>query len=89
MIEATAEDYDDMLHALGRPDDAHAETYRNYYATERGSDIAERFTQSGWWDFRGHMNDGSDAIYSVNKAGRDALAKWLEVSGQAEDTIDG
>lgn len=71
-------DFDDMHHALGRPKRADRDTYRNYYCCEAGSETALRFEALGWWDFVRTINDGNDAIYTVNGAGKAALAEWLE-----------
>lgn len=78
MVEqANDEDYDDMHHALGRPKRANTDTYRNYYCLKADSDGAQRFEAIGFWDLITFINDGRDAIYSVNGAGKEALDKWL------------
>lgn len=71
----TAADYDDMLHAFGRPKKG-KEPYRNYYCCEAIGETAKRFEALGWWDFGRFINDGRDAVYHVNGAGRQALAAW-------------
>jgi hypothetical protein len=71
-------DFDDMLHALGRPKSYRAQPYRNYYCTQAGGEIAKRFEALGWWDFSHFINGGRDAIYCVNGAGKQALSEWLK-----------
>ena len=73
----TDEDFDDMHHALGRPKNAHARTYRNNFVCEAGGACATRFTNLGWWTLERKINNGRDAVFSVNADGRDALAIWL------------
>jgi hypothetical protein len=75
-IDLTDDDYDNMHHAIGRK--GIVDAYRNHYCTQVGSDIARRFDETGCWDFRRTINDGRDAIYSVNLTGLDALQKWLK-----------
>ncbi len=86
-VTPTDDDYDDMHHALGRPRSANAETYRNHYVIEDGSPIAKRFDALGWWDFVRRINDGRDAVYCVNGAGKNALGHWL--NRRAPETRDG
>lgn len=82
-------DYDDMLHALGRPSNPNAETHRNHYAIEPDSETARRFMALGWWDYVRTL-DGGLAIYSVNGAGKAALAEWMttkrDIEGDLYDT---
>ena len=77
-IELTDADYDDMHHALGRPDDAWADTYRNYYCTGKDTPIANRFRQLGVWNELHTINDGRDSIFAVNNGGRAMMADWLK-----------
>lgn len=79
----SAADYDDMHHALGRPAQPMHDTYRNHYCTEAGGKLARRFEALGWWDFCHEINDGRDAIYSVNAVGKQALAEWLSREDQS------
>lgn len=64
---------DDILHALGRPDDPMQETYRNYYCGEPvGADtqLWERVHEPT--EFR------PDPIYSVTDYGREQAAQALQ-----------
>jgi hypothetical protein len=85
-VEITPADFDDMHHALGRPDavGARAKTYRNYYCIPVGSITAERFEALGVWSLARTINDGKDAIYCVTPDGRAALADWLERHAPSE-----
>ncbi len=76
----TDDDYDDMLHALGRPKKftADTETYRNNYCCATDSLTARRFDQLGWWTKTRYINHGRDAVYQVNGAGKQALAEWMQ-----------
>ncbi|MCR5876964.1 hypothetical protein [Phenylobacterium sp. J367] len=80
-IEITDADFDDLHHALGRPDLStlrEGECYRNFYATERGSEWAKRAEASGLWD----LITGSEArmvTYRVNADGKSALEDWLSL----------
>lgn len=80
-IEITEADFDDMHHALGRPDLAtliEGENYRNYYATEAGSTWAKRAEASGLWDRI--TRDGAGIVaYRVNSDGKSMLADWLRL----------
>lgn len=75
MSDLTDEDFDDMHHAIGRK--TIKDAYRNYYCTQVDRDIAKRFEATGCWDLRTKINDGRDAIYSVNRTGLAELEKWL------------
>lgn len=78
-IEITNDDFDDLHHALGRPDlDTLlvGECYRNYYATEAGSEWAVRAEQTGFWDLITRVG-ASMVTYRVNADGKSALADWL------------
>ena len=76
MTDLTADDYDDMHHAIGRKGIKSA--FRNNYCTETGSATAKRFEATGCWDLRTTINGGRDSIYSVNMKGLAALEKWLQ-----------
>ena len=69
--------FDDMHLALGRPADPHGKTFRNRYHCAADSDTAKRFEALGWWDRSRLINSGRDALYTVNDAGKQALADWL------------
>ena len=77
VMTPTDEDYDDMHHALGRPINPAQETYRNYYCCSAETEQPKRFEDLGWWDFVTTINNGRNSIYSVNGAGKQALAEWL------------
>jgi hypothetical protein len=77
-VAPVEEDYDNMLHALGRPKRHQKDCYRNYFCTAADGELAERFELLGWWDFGRRINDGQDAIYHVNGAGKQALAEWMD-----------
>lgn len=78
MSTPTDADFDDMHHALGRPRNDHTDCYRNYYACQAGGETAKRFEALGWWDFGRTINEGRNAIYHVNGAGKQALAEWMQ-----------
>lgn len=71
----TDEDFDDMHHAIGRK--GIEDAYRNYYCTEVGGATARRFEETGCWDLMRKINDGRDAIYSLNFKGVETLREWL------------
>lgn len=77
-VEPTADDFDDMLHALGRPKRPDRDCYRNYYCLPADSDQAKRFEALGFWDFMRRINGNRDAIYSVNGNGKQVLAEWMK-----------
>lgn len=66
---------DHIDHALGRPIYPCAETYRNHFAIDAGSELAVGFEASPHWEKTGQH--GSMAFYSVTDAGRQALAAHL------------
>lgn len=79
-IEITDADFDDVHHALGRPDLLtlqEGENYRNHYCVEIDSDTARRFDLIGFWTLARRINDGRDGVYVVNADGKSALADWL------------
>lgn len=78
LTEPTADDYDDMHHALGRPQSSKGDTYRNYYCCGAGGEIAQRFEALGCWDFGRLINSGRDAVYHVNGVGKQKLAEWMD-----------
>jgi hypothetical protein len=77
--QPTDDDFADMHHALGRPERLGGYfCSRNYYCTPRGGEQARRFEALGLWDFVRAINDGKDAVYAVNGAGRDRLMTWMK-----------
>lgn len=71
-------DMDRIDHALGRPLDPMADTYRNFYAIS-GS-IADGLAASPYWA-EGKGPPGSLRYFSVTDAGRACLANHLRVIG--------
>lgn len=68
---------DQIDHALGRPLDPMAETYRNFYAT--GGAIADEMAASPFWQ---EGRRGRDMRYfAVTDEGRKALARHLREIG--------
>lgn len=84
-VEITAEDFDDMHHALGRPDLEtllEGENYRNFYATEAGSSWARHAETLGVWDRI--TREGAHLVtYRLNGDGKSALADWLKLKASA------
>lgn len=66
---------DHIDHALGRPVWPLRESYRNYFATDAGGELAASFDASEHW----HLNgvSGDMAYYAVTDAGRAALAAHM------------
>lgn len=83
-MSPTEEDFDDMHHALGRPDGPHVEPYRNRYICEADGPQAARFLALGLWDKAGTMNGGRDGIYQVTLEGRAQVMAWLVASQRAK-----
>ncbi len=77
MSDLTDADLDHMHHALGRPTAEQVDTYRNYYCCSTNSDDADRFEETGCWDFGRFINDGRDVIYHVNGLGQQKVREWL------------
>ena len=75
---------DDMLHALGRPErpEQVGNTYRNYYACAANGQTSADFAKSGLWEINCHINDGRDAVWSVNERGMDAVRDALRERGK-------
>lgn len=67
--------FDHMDHALGRHFDPADQTFRNYFATDAGSALAQEFDASPWWKL-GRVSDGM-AYYHVTTAGIYALKGYL------------
>jgi len=84
-VEITPEDFDDMHHALGRPDLEtllEGENYRNYFATEAGGAWAAHAEALGVWDRI--TREGSGIVtYRLNADGKTALADWLSLRSAA------
>jgi hypothetical protein len=68
---------DNIDHALGRPLDPLAETYRNFYATD--GVLADEMAASPFWE-EGKRGSGMRYFY-VSKTGREALAAHLREIG--------
>jgi hypothetical protein len=64
-------------HALGRPLDPLAETYREYYAVDANSEQAAEFRASPHWD-AGRGVPGGLTYFHPTVAGRQALAAYLK-----------
>lgn len=71
-------DMDRIDHALGRPLDPMADTYRNFYAIS-GS-IADELAASPYWS-EGNGTPGGLRYFSVSDAGRACLANHLREIG--------
>lgn len=71
---------DRIDHALGRPLDPTAETYRNHYATD--GTLADEMAGSPFWE-EGRSCGGRLRSFYVTEAGCDALAKHLREIGDA------
>ena len=72
-----------MLHALGRPErpEQTGSTYRNYYCCAADGETSREFAASGLWELTGHINNGRDAIWSVNERGMAAVRDALRERG--------
>lgn len=71
---------DHIDHALGRPVDPTAKTYRNYFTTSADSQIAKSFEASLYWK-RGKAIPGDTICYVVTDEGRKALKQHLKDIG--------
>lgn len=77
-------DFEQMHHALGRPDGAWVTPYRNYYCCAAKGPDAERFAVLGsYWNFQGLINKGDDAIYAVTPHGVREVMAWLAIRRRA------
>lgn len=72
-------DMDCIDHALGRPVDPMAESYRAYYATFEGSPECAAFEASANWQFLSQT--GTMRFYQVTEQGRRALTNYLREIG--------
>ncbi|EAP88632.1 hypothetical protein OA2633_00035 [Oceanicaulis alexandrii HTCC2633] len=68
--------FDHIDHALGRPVDPMADTYRDYYALNADSQRVTEFAASPHWE-RGSIGGGV-VVFHVTDAGRKALAEHLK-----------
>ena len=79
-------DMDRIDHALGRPVDPMAETYRNHYATDLDHDLATRMAADPCW----HMGRraGDMVFFHVTDHGRRTLKTHLRDIGDAHRLYD-
>lgn len=82
-ITPTDADFDDMHHALGRPDGPHVTPYRNRYVVGMDSPTASRFAGLGLWRLGGKMNQGQDGIFYVTDEGIALTLRWVAVQQRA------
>lgn len=71
---------DHIDHALGRPVDPLAETYRNRFAIEPDAPETPHFQESDHWEFWGTIPGGL-LCFRVTQAGREALRDHLKEIG--------
>lgn len=79
---------DHIDHALGRPVDPMAESYRNHFATDAGSKLAKEFDASPYWARNGKGSPGGMAFYHVTDEGRAALRRHLREIGDKHRCFD-
>jgi hypothetical protein len=85
MLTPGDDDFDDMHHALGRPDGAWVVPTRNYFVCAVAGPQAERFAVLGhYWQRGGLINGGSDAVFFVTPEGQRQLMAWLELRRRAK-----
>lgn len=70
---------DHIDHALGRPVDPCAETYRNYFYVVGDTDLRRQMASSPHWQSGGKTREGE--YFSVTTEGRAALAAHLKAIG--------
>lgn len=70
---------DHIDHALGRPVDPLAETYRNYFYVVGDTDLRRHMAASPHWQSAGEVTGGE--YFIVTDAGRQALAEHLKAIG--------
>lgn len=70
---------DHIDHALGRPVDPLAKTYRNYFYVIGDTDLRRHMRTSPHWISQGEQGDGE--YFAVSNEGRAALAKHLKEIG--------
>jgi hypothetical protein len=78
--------FDHIDHALGRPVDPMAETYRNYFAIMGKNPLADEFDSSPHW-VRGRVMGDTTAFHVTNE-GRKALADHLRTIGDRHRTFE-
>lgn len=71
-------------HALGRPLDPMAKTYRNFFATD--GDLADEMAASPYW--REGISGRELRYFAVTDEGRKALAAYLRESGDKHRAYD-
>lgn len=79
---------DHIDHALGRPVDPMAESYRNHFATDTDSTLAKKFDASPYWERNKHVARGDMAFYHVTDRGRAALRLHLIEIGDKHRLYD-
>lgn len=72
----TDADFDNMHHALGRPDGPHVTPYRNYFAIDADSPTAQRFEALGLW-LKGRQIGGGLVAYHVTDEGQRLTMTWM------------
>lgn len=82
-LNITDADYDDMHHALGRPDGPHVKPYRNFYCCAADGPESDRFDALGCWRRAGTINEGRDAVFKVTPEGEALLMCWLKARQRA------
>ena len=70
---------DHIDHALGRPVDPIAETYRNYFYVVGDTDLRRKMASSPHWQSAGKTGEGE--YFSVTDEGRAELAAHLKAIG--------
>jgi len=81
----TDADFDDMHHALGRPEGPWKPPYRNHFVCATGGCQAHRFAElTGLWKCINHINRGQDAVYIVTGEGIRQLMGWLTAKAKAQ-----
>ena len=70
---------DHIDHALGRPVDPRAETFRNYFYVIGETDLRRDMSSSPHWQSAGKTDEGE--YFSVTDEGRSALADHLKAIG--------
>lgn len=79
---------DHIDHALGRPVDPMAETYRNHFATDPGSKKGKAFASSPYWDMHGSTEPERMVYFFVTQAGKKALKQHLKDIGDKNRLYD-
>ncbi|WP_281517485.1 hypothetical protein [Ferranicluibacter rubi] len=72
---------DHIDHALGRPVDPMAESYRNYFATAADSEHGKAFAASPYWGTESSIEPSRMTYFFVTEAGRKALRQHLKEIG--------